>query len=94
MKTVYEPPKKPKYQMPWNWTVIPTLALTTGNPVYLISPKGTSECDRSAEDAYSSITPDPTFTFVEDPWCPTLEFVIAFWIMIYVSHIVNFAILY
>jgi hypothetical protein len=25
---------------------------------------------------------------------PTLDFVIAFWIMIYVSHIVNFTILY
>jgi hypothetical protein len=28
------------------------------------------------------------------PPYPTLDFVIAFWIMIYVSHIVNFAILY
>jgi hypothetical protein len=35
-----------------------------------------------------------TFAFVGGPWCPTLDFVIAFWIMIYVSHIVNFAILY
>jgi hypothetical protein len=37
---------------------------------------------------------DPTFAFVGGPWCPTLDFVIAFWIMIYVSHIVNFAIMY
>jgi hypothetical protein len=35
-----------------------------------------------------------TFAFVGGPWCPTLDFVIAFWIMIYVSHIVYFAILY
>jgi hypothetical protein len=39
-------------------------------------------CDRSAEDAYSSTAPDPTFAFVGDPCCPTLDFVIAFWIMI------------
>jgi hypothetical protein len=38
--------------------------------------------DRSAEDAYSSAAPDPTFTFVEGPCRPTLDFVIAFWIMI------------
>jgi hypothetical protein len=51
-------------------------------------------CDRSAEDAYSFTTPDSTFAFVGGPCCPTLDFVIAFWIMIYVLHIVNFAILY
>jgi hypothetical protein len=34
------------------------------------------------------MAPDPTFAFVGGPWCPTLDFVIAFWIMIYVSHIV------
>ena len=51
-------------------------------------------CDRSAEDAYSSMAPDPTFAFVGGPCCPTLDIVIAFWIMIYVLHIVNFAILY
>jgi hypothetical protein len=39
-------------------------------------------CDRSAEDAFSSATPDPTFAFVGGPCCPTLDFVIAFWIMI------------
>jgi hypothetical protein len=50
--------------------------------------------DRSAEDAYSSMAPDLTFAFVGGPWCPTLDFVIAFWIMIYVSYIVNFTILY
>jgi hypothetical protein len=53
-----------------------------------------SWCDQSAEDAYSSMVPDPTFAFVGGPWCPTLDFVIAFWIMIYLSHIVHFAILY
>ena len=51
-------------------------------------------CDRSTEDAYSSMAPDPTFAFVGGPFCPTLDLVIAFWIMIYVLHIVNFAILY
>ena len=51
-------------------------------------------CDRSADDAYSSMAPGPTFAFVGGPCCPTLDFVIAFWIMIYVLHIVNFAILY
>jgi hypothetical protein len=35
-----------------------------------------------AEDAYSSAAPDPTFAFVGGPCCPTLDFVIAFWIMI------------
>jgi hypothetical protein len=43
---------------------------------------------------YSSMAPDPTFPFVGGPLCPTLDFVIAFWIMIYVSHIVNFTFLY
>jgi hypothetical protein len=40
------------------------------------------------------MAPDPTFAFVGGLWCPTLDFVIGFWIMIYVSHIVNFVILY
>ena len=40
------------------------------------------------------MAPDPTFAFVGGPSCPTLDLVIAFWIMIYVLHIVNFAILY
>jgi hypothetical protein len=39
-------------------------------------------CDRSAEDAYSSAAPYPTFAFFGGPCCPTLDFVIAFWIMI------------
>jgi hypothetical protein len=39
-------------------------------------------CDRSAEDAYSSVAPDPTFAFVGGPCCSILDFVIAFWIMI------------
>jgi hypothetical protein len=39
-------------------------------------------CDRSAEDAYSFATPDPTFAFVGGLFCRTLDFVIAFWIMI------------
>ena len=51
-------------------------------------------CDRSAENAYPSMAPDLTFAFVGGPCCPTLDLVIAFWIMIYVLHIVNFAILY
>jgi hypothetical protein len=51
-------------------------------------------CDRSAEDAYSSMAPDPNFAFVGGPCCPIFDFVIAFWIMIYVLRIVNFAFLY
>jgi hypothetical protein len=39
-------------------------------------------CDPSAEDAYFSEAPDPTFTFVGGPCCPTLDFVIAFWFTI------------
>jgi hypothetical protein len=36
-----------------------------------------------SKDAYSSIAPDPTFAFVGGlPRCPTLDFVIAFWIVI------------
>ena len=70
------------------------LAFTTGNPAYLISTKGARRYDRSAEDAYSSMALDPTFAFVGGPCCPTLDLVIVFWIMIYVLHIVNFAILY
>jgi hypothetical protein len=73
-------------------TVVSILALTTGNPVYLISTKVHGGFDRSAEDAYSSMTPDPTFAFVGGLCCLTLDFVFAVWIMITVSHIVNFAI--
>jgi hypothetical protein len=50
-------------------------------------------CDRSAEDAYSSAAPDPTFAFVRGLCCPTLDFAIAFWIMINFTHF-YFAILY
>ena len=39
-------------------------------------------CDRSAEDADSSMTPDPSFAFVEGSCCPTLDFVCVFWTMI------------
>jgi hypothetical protein len=39
-------------------------------------------CDRSAEDAYSSAAPDPTFAFVEGLCRPTPDFVIAFLILI------------
>jgi hypothetical protein len=35
-----------------------------------------------AGDAYSSAEPDPTFTFVGGQCCPTLDFVVAFRIMI------------
>ena len=35
-------------------------------------------CDRSAEDAYSSMAPDPAFAFVGGPCCPTLDFVYMF----------------
>jgi hypothetical protein len=34
------------------------------------------------ENVYNFTTPDPTFAFVGGPYCPTLDFVIAFWIMI------------
>jgi hypothetical protein len=50
-------------------------------------------CDRSAEDVYSFVAPDPTFAFVEDPCCPKLDFVISF-DYDYVLHIANFTILY
>jgi hypothetical protein len=58
------------------------LALTTGNPVYLISTKAHGGCDRSAEDAYSSMALDPTFAFVGGPCCFKLNFLFALWIMI------------
>jgi hypothetical protein len=38
--------------------------------------------DRLAEDAYFSMTPDPTFAFVGVYCCRTLDFVSAVWIMI------------
>jgi hypothetical protein len=63
-------------------TFVPKLALTTGNPVYLISTNVHGGCDRSADDAYSSMTPDPTFAFFGGPCCLTLDFLFAIWIMI------------
>jgi FtsH-binding integral membrane protein len=43
---------------------------------------GSRRVDRSAEDAFSSKAPDPIVAFVGVPCCPTLDFVIAFWIVI------------
>jgi hypothetical protein len=63
-------------------TVVSILALATGNPVYLISTKGARLCGRSAEDAYSSVAPDSTFAFVLGLYCPILDFVFVFLIMI------------
>jgi hypothetical protein len=59
------------------------LALATGNSVYLNSTEAHIGCDRSAEDDYSSMAPDLTFTFVGGGLCvPAVDFVFAFWIMI------------
>jgi hypothetical protein len=59
------------------------LALTTGNPVYLIFTKGAPRtCDRSVRTVYYSAARDPAFAFVGGPYCLILEFVISFWIMI------------
>jgi hypothetical protein len=58
------------------------LALKTGNPVYLISTKGHGRYDQSAEDAYSSLAPDPTFTFFGGLFCLSLHFVFALLIVI------------
>jgi hypothetical protein len=48
--------------------------------IYLISTKGPGGRGggRSVEDAYSSAAPDPTFSFVGCPCCPTLDFAFAF----------------
>jgi hypothetical protein len=56
-----------------------TLNLTTDIWIWNAAQGG---CDWSAGDAHSSAAPDPTFAFVGGPCCPTLDFVIAFWIMI------------
>jgi hypothetical protein len=45
-------------------------------------------CDQAAEDACSSLTPDPTHTFFMCPCCPTLYFAFAFRIMIRLTHCV------
>jgi hypothetical protein len=39
-------------------------------------------CDQSAEDVYSSSAYDPAFAFFGGPYCPTLDFVITFWIVV------------
>jgi hypothetical protein len=54
-----------------------------GNSVYLISTKAHGGCDRSAEDAYSSVDPDPTFAFVGGPYYLTLDFVFALLIIMF-----------
>jgi hypothetical protein len=54
-----------------------TLILTTDN-----WSRAHGGCDRSAEDAYSSMAPDPAPAFVGGPCCPTLGFVIVLWIML------------
>jgi hypothetical protein len=50
-----------------------------GISVYLISTKGSRGCDRSPDDVYSFMAPDP---FVEGRYCPTLDFVYAYCIMV------------
>jgi hypothetical protein len=70
-------------------TVVSVLALTTGNPVYLILTKAHTGCDRSAEDAYSPMAPDATFAFVGGQCCLTIDFVFAIWIMITFYTLLN-----
>jgi hypothetical protein len=41
-----------------------------------------SHTGENVRNAYSSTTPDSTFAFIGGPCCPTLDFVIVFWIMI------------
>jgi hypothetical protein len=69
------------------------LALTTGNPVYLIPTKVYSGCDRSAEDAYSSnhlILP----SHLSEVMLPYTRFRICPLDYDYILHIVRFVILY
>jgi hypothetical protein len=78
-------------------TVVSILAFTTGNPVYLISTKAHGGYDRSAEDAYSSMAPDPTFVFFGGPYYLHSILYLPLALCLdydYVLHIVNFAILY
>jgi hypothetical protein len=56
--------------------------MTTGSPVYLISTKPYGGCDQSAENVYSSVAPDPNFTFVGGPCCLAFDFVFDIWIII------------
>jgi hypothetical protein len=51
------------------------LSLVTGEAIYQWAHGG---CDRSAENSYSSMAPDPTFTFARSLCCPTLDFVYDF----------------
>jgi hypothetical protein len=44
-------------------------------------------CGRSAEDAYSWVAPDPTFTFVGDPCCPTIDLYLIFGLPSHLSGI-------
>jgi hypothetical protein len=52
-------------------------------------------CDISAEDAYSSMTPNPIFAFFGGPCCPTLDFVLAFWIVFdaFITHQIHYELL-
>jgi hypothetical protein len=52
------------------FTVVSILDLTTANPYTQFRLRANDGCNRSAEDAYSSATPDPTFTFVRGPYFP------------------------
>jgi hypothetical protein len=63
-------------------TVVFILALTTGDPVYLISTRVHDWYYRSADEPYSSLAPDPSFAFVVGSCCLTLDFVFALWIML------------
>jgi hypothetical protein len=47
--------------------------LTTGNPVYLISTEVHGGCDRSAEDAYSSMAPEPISGVTRGPGKPGFD---------------------
>jgi hypothetical protein len=38
--------------------------------------------EQETEDAFAAVALNPTFAFVDSPFCPTLNFVFAFWIMI------------
>ena len=58
--------------------MIDALDLTTGNPVILFRLMAHDGCDRSAEDAYSSLAHFPTFAVVGGPCYPTLDFVYVF----------------
>jgi hypothetical protein len=76
---------------------ISILALRKGNPVYLISTRAHGGCDRSAEDAYSSSVPDPTYMYLcicRGYVLPYTRFCNCLLDYDYVLHNVNFAISY